>query len=140
VQGDAPDAVARMRQAIRRSADDSAMHKKLADAAGLALIACEGGQHCTRRGAGLNRNPAMYDLYAEYLAEMARYFSIFSHYCHVGQAGDGGSWGAMEFTGQPIEQAHKYRTLVEFARNPAALKPPTGEAPPANTRQSPRSL
>jgi len=81
----------------------------------------------------------MYDLYAEYLAEMARYFSVFSHYCHVGQAGDGGSWGAMEFTGQPIEHAHKYRALVEFARNPVAPKPPTGEAPPDKTRRSPHS-
>jgi len=136
VQGDAADAVARMRAAIRRSAEDSAKHKKLADAAGLALIAYEGGQHCTRLTAVLNRNPAMHDLYTEYLREMARYFSVFSHYCHVGQAGDGGAWGSMETTGQPVAQAHKYRALVEFAKG-EAVEPKPREGSATEAKPSP---
>jgi hypothetical protein len=50
---------------------------------------------------------------------MAKHYEHFSHYCHVGKAGGGGAWGALERTGQPIEEAHKYRALVHYtAENP----------------------
>lgn len=116
VPGDAPDAVERLRAAIRKSGEESAKHLKLAEEHGLRLIAYEGGQHVTKAARAINRNPVMFELYAAYLKEMSRYYDHFCHYAHVGQAGDGGAWGAIEFTGQPIEQAHKYRALVEWAK------------------------
>jgi hypothetical protein len=58
----------------------------------------------------------MYELYQEYLSRMARYFSHFSHYCHVGQASDGGAWGCIEYTGQPLDEAPKYRALSEWSQ------------------------
>lgn len=48
----------------------------------------------------------------------APYFGHFSHYCHVGQAGDGGAWGCLEFTGQPLSEAPKYRALAEWKQDP----------------------
>jgi hypothetical protein len=121
VDGAAADAVEQLREAIRKSSEDSAKQKKVADGAGLLLVAYEGGQHVTKKAKDINRNPAMHDLYAEYLKEMSKHFTHFSHYDHVGGWGDGGAWGSMEFTGQPLAEAHKYRALVEWAKTqPAA--------------------
>jgi hypothetical protein len=119
IHGDSPDAVARLREAIRKSAEQSARHRKLADEAGLMLIAYEGGQHITKKAKTINTNPAMYDLYAEYLRAMSTSFFHFSHYCHVGRAGDGGAWGALEHTGQPPDRAPKYRALVAWSKSRA---------------------
>ena len=115
VQGDAPDAVTQLRAAITKAGEQSARHAEIAARYGLKLIAYEGGQHVYKKAQALNRNPVMFTLYEEYLKEMAKYFSHFSHYCHVGQAGDGGAWGCIEYTGQPLTEAHKYRALVEYA-------------------------
>lgn len=116
VPGDDPDAVNKLREAVREVGASMVGLKKFADAAGLKLIAYEGGQHVLQKAALINRNPAMYDLYTEYLQEMSNYFSHFSHYAHVGKAGDRGAWGCMEATGQSISDAHKYRALVEWAK------------------------
>jgi hypothetical protein len=115
VAGDAPDVSEKLRAGIQSSAQQSARHKKIADAAGLKLIAYEGGQHVTKAARKINLDPAMYGLYMEYLNEMCKYFSHFCHYAHVGRAGDGGAWGAIEHTGQPLEQVHKYRALSEWS-------------------------
>ncbi|HOW66951.1 MAG TPA: putative glycoside hydrolase [Candidatus Paceibacterota bacterium] len=121
VQGDSPEAIEQLRSAIQKSAEQSSRHKQIADRAGLKLIAYEGGQHVVKKAAIVNRNPVMFTLYQEYLRAMSQYFTHFSHYNHVGQAGDGGAWGALEYTGQPLEQAHKYRALADWAKNqPAA--------------------
>jgi hypothetical protein len=114
--GDDPNAEELLRKAIEKSAADSARHLEIAQNAGLSLIAYEGGQHVYKKAKAINQSPLMYSLYKEYLAEMSKYFEHFSHYCHVGRAGDGGCWGCIEYTGQPIEQAHKYRALVEWAK------------------------
>jgi hypothetical protein len=116
VPGDDPDAVSKLREAIRQVGEKHAAIKKFADAAGLKLIAYEGGQHVINKAAVINRDPAMYDLYGEYLREMSKYFSHFSHYAHVGRAGDRGAWGCIEFTGQPLSDAHKYRALADWAK------------------------
>ncbi len=122
VEGAATNAVALLRAAIQKSGQESARHRKLADEAGLKLIAYEGGQHVLKQAKVINQDPAMFTLYQEYLREMSQYFEHFSHYCHVGQAGNGGAWGAIEFTGQPLDQAHKYRALVEWAKGGSATK------------------
>lgn len=118
-QGTAPDAVAQLRERIRKSGEQSAKHRQIADAAGMKLIAYEGGQHVTRDAQGINRDPAMHAIYTEYLTEMNKHYTLFVHYAHVGQAGKGGAWGAIEFTGQPLDQAHKYRALAEWGSKSA---------------------
>jgi hypothetical protein len=119
VSGDDPAAVDKLREAIRQSGEYAAAVKKITDAAGLELIAYEGGQHVIQKAAVINRDQAMCDLYGEYLREMSKYFSRFCHYAHVGRAGEKGSWGCIEFTGQAIDQAPKYRALSAWSRQPA---------------------
>jgi len=115
VDGAADDAVAQLRAAIEKSASDAAKHRELARAQGWQLIAYEGGQHVITRAQRINRDPVMRDLYAEYLQAVSPYLTHFCHYAHVGQAGERGAWGSLEFTGQPLAEAPKYRALVEWA-------------------------
>ena len=115
VDGAAADAVEQMRKGIAKSVADCEKHLKIAEAAGVRLIAYEGGQHVTKNAAELNRSPAMHGLYEEYLRAMSPFFDVFCHYAHVGQAGKGGAWGAIEYTGQAVGEAHKYRAMVEWA-------------------------
>ena len=116
VDGAAGDAVEQMRRGIAKSVEDCEKHRKVAEAAGVKLIAYEGGQHVTKNSAEVNRSPAMHGLYEEYLRAMSPFFEVFCHYAHVGQAGKGGAWGAIEYTGQAIGEAHKYRALSEWSR------------------------
>jgi hypothetical protein len=119
VDGASPTAAEELRADIKKVGERSARLKEIAAAAGLKLIAYEGGQHVGKAADVINRQPVMAELYAEYLAEMAKHYDHFSHYCHVGKAGGRGAWGALEKTGQPLDEAHKYRALVEFgSRNP----------------------
>lgn len=117
VQGDAPDAMEQLRREIKSSAEQAEKHRKIADSAGLKLIAYEGGQHVIKKAKVINRDPAMFTLYQEYLRAMSLYFVVFSHYAHVGQAGDNGAWGCIEHTGDQLAEAHKYRALTEWAKN-----------------------
>lgn len=121
LSGDEPEIEAKLREAIAKSSRDSEKHKKLTEEAGLRLIAYEGGQHVTKKADVINRQPVMYTLTKEYLKEMSRWFDHFCYYAHVGGAKDRGAWGAIEFTGQPLEQAHRYRALVDWSR--AAHRP-----------------
>lgn len=116
VPGDADDTTAQLREAIKKSGRDSAKHKAIAGEAGLRLITYEGGQHVVKQARAINLHPDMFALYQEYLREMAKYYDHFCHYAHVGQAGSGGAWGCIEFTGQDIAKAHKYRALVEWSK------------------------
>jgi len=119
VDGSDAEVLAKLREAMQKSISGSEKLKAFADQAGLKLIAYEGGQHVINMAKKINQSPAMHDLYVEYLTEMAKYYSHFCHYAHVGRAGDRGCWGCIEYTGQPIEEAHKYRALSEWsARHP----------------------
>jgi hypothetical protein len=116
VQGDASDAVGLLRREIQQAGAQAEEHHKLAENAGLKLIAYEGGQHVTTNAKAVNRDPEMFTLYQEYLRAMSRHISHFCHYAHVGQAGDGGAWGSLEHTGQPPADAPKYRALLEWSQ------------------------
>jgi hypothetical protein len=116
VQGDASDAVGLLRREIQQAGAQAEEHHKLAEKAGLKLIAYEGGQHVTKNAKAVNRDPEMFTLYQEYLRAMSRHISHFCHYAHVGQAGDGGAWGSLEHTGQPPADAPKYRALLEWSQ------------------------
>ncbi|MCU0780265.1 MAG: hypothetical protein MUF04_04080, partial [Akkermansiaceae bacterium] len=86
LDGAALDIVGQLTAAIHKSAEQAAKHRQLADAAGLKLIAYEGGQHVTKNARAINTNPRMYDLYQRYLAAMSAHIGHFSHYCHAGRA------------------------------------------------------
>ncbi|MEO0470268.1 MAG: T9SS type A sorting domain-containing protein, partial [Bacteroidota bacterium] len=88
----------------------------------LNLIAYEGGQHLAVNAINPNRNAEMYNVYTEYFDAMAPYFSLFCHYTHAGTFSNGGCWGAKEFTGQAISQAHKYRAMKDWMDNNSSRK------------------
>ena len=81
----------------------------------LKLICYEGGQHITNNATLVNYDPRMYDLYLRYLEALDDYVAEFAHYTHCGTCGDGGCWGAKKYTGQPADEAPKYRALLDYA-------------------------
>lgn len=103
--------------------------KKVADRFGVSLVAYEGGQHLVGHGGAennqkltdlfiaANRSPRMYGLYRKYLNH---WFSegggLFVAFSNVGQPSKWGSWGALEWQDQPLDQAPKYRALVDHIR------------------------
>ncbi len=114
--GDDPAITSKLREAIQKSARDAEKHHQLVTGAGLRLIAYEGGQHVVSKADVINRQPVMHTLTTEYLREMSRYFDHFCYYAHVGGAKDRGAWGAIEYTGQPLAEAHRYRALVDWVK------------------------
>jgi hypothetical protein len=68
----------------------------------------------------------MYELYTIYLDTLQYYIPHFSHYVHLGTFGSGGCWGSLEYTGQSLEDAHKYRALVNYVHRNS---PPVFEKP-----------
>jgi fibronectin type 3 domain-containing protein len=112
------------------AAEDCIRTIQLYGPADIPLSAYEGGQHITTNSDVFARNPESYDMYLELLAAVDDLYEVTAHYLHVGTWGSGGAWGAMEYTGQPIADAHKYRALVTYT---ADSTPP---APPANLSAS----
>ncbi len=97
--------------------------KAVADAQGCQLICYEGGQHfvgvhdttLTNILTSANRDPRMYERYYEYLDMLkAEGVDTFAHYHYVGPFNQWGSWGSLEYQDEPIEEAHKYRTLIDW--------------------------
>jgi hypothetical protein len=93
---------------------------------GLELIAYEGGQHLVGHGGAenlqpltdlfiaANRHPRMYDLTRRHLAHWsAEGGGLYAAFLYVGGPSKWGSWGTLEYQDQPIEQAHKYRALID---------------------------
>ena len=94
---------------------------------GLELIAYEGGQHLVGHGGAqdnkaleklfhaANRHPRMKQLYLKYLRGWkengGRLFVLFSS---MGKYSKWGSWGLMEYHGQPVSEAPKYQAAIEF--------------------------
>jgi hypothetical protein len=100
---------------------------RLAKARGLRLVAYEAGQHLVGHGGAennqpleqlfhaANRHPRMKELYLDYLAgwktnggTLAVLFSS------TGTWSKWGSWGLMEYHGQPAGEAPKYQAVTEF--------------------------
>jgi len=119
-------------EAIKKNNETIAAQAQEAKKRGLVLIAYEGGQHLVGYGEAVdnealeqlfhtaNRHPRMKKLYLDYLAGWRQaggtMFVIFSS---VGRYSKWGSWGLMEYHGQPINKAPKYEAVVEFIdKNP----------------------
>lgn len=130
------DQVARMTvdQVLDKCAQDIAEGNKtiaeqarLAEARSLSLVAYEAGQHLVGYGGAennkaleelfqaANRHPRMKALYLDYLngwrASGGKLAAIFSS---LGSWSKWGSWGLLEYHGQPVEEAPKYQAVVEF--------------------------
>lgn len=84
-----------------------------------ALGAYEGGQHLLNNSQAWSSNPKIYDEYRYMLDRYSQYFKLFVHYAHTAKwtnAQNQSSWGALDHTGQPLSEAHKYRALVDWVR------------------------
>jgi hypothetical protein len=105
--------------------------KQVADEQGCRLVCYEGGQHFVGTGGAVNdntltniliaanRDARMYDRYIEYL-NMLQAEGVNTSYLwlYVGKVSKWGSWGACEYQDQPIEQAPKYRAMVNWINAP----------------------
>lgn len=105
-------------------------NKSVANAAGVDLIAYEGGQHLVGVGSyqsnatltqlfiDANRDPAMYALYRDY---HARWFNagggMFCSFSSAFRPGIYGSWGVVEWQDQPDSSAHKFRAIRDEIRD-----------------------
>jgi len=117
---------------IKKEKETTARQAELAKKRGLRLVAYEGGQHLVGHGGAennkqleelfhaANRHPRMKQVYLEYLSAWKQgggtLMVIFSS---TGNYSKWGSWGLMEYHGQPINEAPKYQAVNEFLeKNP----------------------
>lgn len=100
---------------------------RLAEKAGLELLAYEGGQHFVGHAAvvndpemnelfdSFNRHPSMRELYREYLEGWRKAGGTYMvHYTNCGRWSKWGRWGALEWIGQPRKDAPKYDAIQQF--------------------------
>ena len=103
-------------------------HRAAADAAGVALIAYEGGQHLVGVGASVdddqltalfqaaNRHPRMEAAYRAHLEEWTRRGGgLFCSFNFVYRPQKWGSWGLLEAQDQDLASAPKYRAVRDLA-------------------------
>ena len=68
----------------------------------------------TQKLVAANEHPRMYDLYRQYLdAWFDNGGELFVAFSYIIWGGKSGSWGALRYQDQPIEEAPKYRALVD---------------------------
>ncbi len=115
LNGNDGSAITALRSAMEGAVDDVAGQSAIVAAAGLRFLAYEGGQHVYQGGADvINAREEMYQIYIDYFDGVAPYFDLFMHYLHNGQWNDGGAWGAEEYVGQPLSEAHKLRAIYDW--------------------------
>jgi hypothetical protein len=101
--------------------------KAAADTQGSRLVCYEAGQGFVGVGEAVNddtltniltsanRDQRMYDRYIEYLNMLkANGVDMCGNFSFVGAPSKWGSWGVLEYQDQPIDQAPKYRALVNW--------------------------
>ena len=118
-----PGEVSKVRKSFEKTVQEN---KALAERYGVALVAYEGGQHLTLNGQdsalneklmSANRDPKMYDIYHSMLDLWFKNGGgTFAAYSFVGGFNKWGSWPALEWIGQPTDQAPKYRALRDFLK------------------------
>ena len=100
---------------------------RIAKERGLRLVAYEAGQHLVGYAGAennkpledllqaANRSPRMKDLYLAYLAGWkANGGTLAAIFSSMGTYSKWGSWGLMEYHGQPVTEAPKYQAVTEF--------------------------
>ena len=79
------------------------------------LGAYEGGTHLLRNADVGNRNPAIYDFYLQLLDELEMAgLDNFQHYVATTEHYEGEAFGFKEYTGQPADEAPKWRALRDW--------------------------
>lgn len=115
-----------------------AAQKAFADQYDLWLITYEAGQHLvgtfanlnnsllTEKLIAVNRDPRMYQLYQDHLDLLVEYdVALNSNFNYVYEPNRFGSWGLKEDQRQSIDEAHKYRAVIDWiAENPPQNRPP----------------
>ena len=97
---------------------------------GMELIAYEGGQHLVAYSGAennealvnllveANRDPEMYSLYSDYLNQWHRLGGgLFVNFSYVDGFSKWGSWGVLEYQNQALDEAPKYRALLDYISN-----------------------
>jgi hypothetical protein len=113
IQGDTVDAL--LNQGIPETKTWVEGNYKCASAAGLALIAYEGGQDSYAAGVGpctqLQHDAAMHDVYTKFLDTMssAKLSGPFTQYTHSGQC-----WGLKEKTSDTLANSPKYKGVIDW--------------------------
>ena len=100
---------------------------RIAKERGLRLVAYEAGQHLVGYSGAennepledllqaANRSPRMKDLYLAYLSGWkANGGTLAAIFSSMGTYSKWGSWGLMEYHGQPVTEAPKYQAVIEF--------------------------
>ena len=106
---------------------DIVAHVAVAQARDLPLIAYEAGQHLVAPGGffadpdlvakfhAVNRDPGMYDVYETFLgAWNDSGGALLTPYSFTTRFSSWGSFGHLEYLGQPLEEAHKLRALLDY--------------------------
>ncbi|WP_116105543.1 sugar-binding protein [Lewinella sp. IMCC34191] len=124
-----------LRDMVASTMENVKAHYAIIGASGhdIGLATYEGGQHFTSRGETINRDPTMYQIYLEYLDQLAPYVDIYTNFYYAGGFSRGMAWGAKEYIGQPDIIAYKYRALEDWidinGDNPPNLAPTILEQP-----------
>lgn len=120
LKGSDPEIATKFRAETDKVYEQMLVAKNIADQFGLRLGTYEGGQHLLDGADVFSKNPAIYDEYMYMLDKFAPLLEFFGHYGHCGTPASGGAWGAKFYTGQPIEEAHRYRALYDWThKNPS---------------------
>jgi hypothetical protein len=114
VDGNAGDAIDRLRDNMHTVLGEVAAQYAVVHPAGLQLVAYEGGQHVLSGAEIVNARPEMYALYAEYLDGLQPYLSLFMHYVHSGRWNSGGAWGAEQTVGAASAASPKLHALFDW--------------------------
>ncbi len=121
----AEQVVSDMRISIAQNGKRLASYAKLAREAGIELVIYEGGQHIQPEGqqekqyspalAGIQKRPEMYELYIEHLKHHAENgCTMFGAFASISKQGSRyGSWGHLEYYGQPASEMPKQRALLD---------------------------
>ena len=112
---------------IRENNKTIAEQARAAQKRGLRLVAYEAGQHLVGYGGAennqqledlfhaANRHPRMKNLYLDYLAGWRRNGGTLAvMFSSMGTYSKWGSWGLLEYHGQPVADAPKYQAVMEF--------------------------
>ena len=129
---------------IEQSRVQAQTQKRIADRQGMRLVCYEGGQHfvgifggendetLTQILQSANRDPRMYQHYQTYLEVLkSEGVELFSNFTFVSEWSKWGSWGVLESVHQPLVEAPKYRSVIDWIEGNA----PDGEIPSVNGPQ-----
>lgn len=93
-------------------------NRAIADANNVRCITYEGGQHILGTESvirSVSSDPEIYNVYMEYFTALEDAgVEMLNHFTAVSGWSQYGAWGAKEFVGQSMDEAHKYRALYDF--------------------------